>query len=38
MNSYIISKSNVNKLNLSIDVMNIMDEVRKQRGIKYPFE
>jgi Predicted dehydrogenases and related proteins len=39
INKYIASKSNIdNTIGLSIDVMNIMDEVRNQWGIKYSFE
>jgi predicted dehydrogenase len=38
MNSCILNKSNIDTLGLSMDVMNIMDEVRNQWGIKYPFE
>lgn len=39
MNKYISNKSNTdNTIGLSIDVMNIMDEVRNQWGIKYSFE
>lgn len=38
MNSYIRNKSNSGTLELSIAVMNIMDNVRNQWGIKYPFE
>lgn len=37
MNRYILN-SNANTLELSIDVMSIMDEVRKQWGLKYSFE
>lgn len=37
MNSYILNRDK-NTLGLSIDVMQIMDEVRNQWGIKYPFE
>lgn len=38
MNNYISNNNKNNTLNLSIDVMNIMDEVRKQWELKYPFE
>lgn len=38
MNNYVLSRSNTDTLGLSIDVMNIMDEVRNQWGIKYSFE
>ncbi|GIM30471.1 dehydrogenase [Clostridium polyendosporum] len=38
MNNCILNKNNTDTLALSIDVMNIMDEVRNQWGIKYPFE
>lgn len=38
MNRCILDKSAGNTIGLSIDVMIIMDEVRKQWGIKYPFE
>lgn len=38
MNESILKKNNVNTLELSMDVMDIMDEVRNQWGIKYPFE
>lgn len=38
MNKYILNKGKCNTLNLSIDVMNIMDEVRNQWGLKYSFE
>lgn len=38
MNNYILNKNNADNLGLSVDVMNIMDEVRRQWGIKYPFE
>lgn len=38
MNNYIENNKNNETLNLSIDVMNIMDEVRKQWGLKYSFE
>ena len=34
MNRYILHRNNENTLDLSIDVMNIMDEVRKQWGSK----
>ena len=38
MNNYIENRKNAETLKLSIDVMRIMDEVRKQWGIKYSFE
>ncbi|EHJ01603.1 Trans-1,2-dihydrobenzene-1,2-diol dehydrogenase [Clostridium sp. DL-VIII] len=38
MNNYIINKNKNGTLELSIDVMNIMDEIRKQWDLKYPFE
>jgi len=38
MNKCIFDKCNENTLNLSTDVMNIMDIIRKQWKIKYPFE
>ncbi|MBI6875149.1 Gfo/Idh/MocA family protein [Clostridium aciditolerans] len=38
MNNYVLNKNNKDTLELSIDVMNIMDEVRGQWEIKYPFE
>lgn len=38
MNNYVLNKRNVDTLELSIDVMGIMDEVRNQWGIKYSFE
>lgn len=38
MNSCIKNKKKADALKLSIDVMNIMDEVRNQWGITYPFE
>ncbi|WP_042273144.1 Gfo/Idh/MocA family protein [[Clostridium] dakarense] len=38
MNNYILNKSKNKNLDLSIDVMNLMDNVRNQWGIKYPFE
>lgn len=38
MNSCVLNKSNNDTLRLSIDVMNIMDEVRKQWSLKYSFE
>lgn len=38
MNEYIINKSSNDTLKLSMDVMSIMDEVRKQWDLKYPFE
>ncbi|GAA0069012.1 Gfo/Idh/MocA family oxidoreductase [Clostridium sardiniense] len=38
MNNCIKNKKKAEALNLSIDVMDVMDEVRNQWGIKYPFE
>ena len=38
MNNCIMKKNNNDTLGLSVDVMNIMDEVRKQWGLKYSFE
>lgn len=38
MDNCIFDKCNENTLNLSADVMNIMDEIRKQWKVKYPFE
>jgi hypothetical protein len=38
MNNYVMNKKKNDTLNLSIDVMGIMDEVRKQWDLKYPFE
>ncbi|KOF56556.1 MULTISPECIES: Gfo/Idh/MocA family protein [Clostridium] len=38
INSCISNEFNENTLNLSVDVMNIMDAIRKQWKIKYPFE
>lgn len=38
MNHFILNKSTANTLKLSIDVMDIMDKVRNQWGMKYPFE
>lgn len=38
MNNCIKNKKKADALKLSVDVMNIMDEVRNQWGIKYPFE
>lgn len=38
MNSYILNKLKNKNLELSIDVMNLMDNVRNQWEIKYPFE
>ena len=38
MNNFVLSKSNVKELGLSMDVMMLMDEVRKQWGLKYSFE
>lgn len=38
MNRYIASKKNADTLSLSVDVMDLMDNVRTQWGIKYPFE
>jgi len=38
MNNCIMKKNKNDTLKLSIDVMNIMDEVRNQWGLKYSFE
>ncbi|MDR3597178.1 Gfo/Idh/MocA family oxidoreductase [Clostridium sp.] len=38
MNNCIIKKNSSDTLKLSVDVMNIMDEVRKQWNLKYTFE
>ncbi|WP_297430528.1 Gfo/Idh/MocA family oxidoreductase [Clostridium sp.] len=38
MTNYILNKDNNEALDLSVDVMNIMDEVRKQWNLKYSFE
>lgn len=38
MNNCILKKISSDTLGLSVDVMNIMDEVRNQWGIKYSFE
>jgi predicted dehydrogenase len=38
MTTYIRSKVNTDTLELSADVMNIMDEIRNQWGMKYYFE
>lgn len=38
MNQCILNKSKMDALDLSMDVMDIMDEVRSRWGIKYPFE
>lgn len=38
MENCIVNKDRNNTLKLSMDVMNIMDNVRDQWGIKYPFE
>ncbi|WP_077846253.1 Gfo/Idh/MocA family protein [Clostridium puniceum] len=38
MNNCIMKKINNDTLGLSVDVMKIMDEVRKQWGLKYSFE
>ncbi|OOM73958.1 Gfo/Idh/MocA family oxidoreductase [Clostridium sp. BL-8] len=38
INNYIMNKNKNDTLELSIDVMNIMDEIRKQWDLKYPFE
>ena len=38
INNCIMKRNNNNTLGLSIDVMNIMDEVRKQWNLKYSFE
>ncbi|OPJ55116.1 Gfo/Idh/MocA family protein [Clostridium chromiireducens] len=38
INNCILKKNSNDTLGLSVDVMNIMDEVRKQWGLKYSFE
>jgi predicted dehydrogenase len=38
MNHCILNKNKMDTLGLSMDVMDIMDEVRSRWGIKYPFE
>lgn len=38
MQRYIADKSHKETLNLSLDVMDIMSNVREQWGIKYSFE
>lgn len=38
MNRYVLEKGTVDTLALSMDVMDIMDEVRSRWGIRYPFE
>lgn len=38
MQNYILNKSSRDTLDLSIDVMDIMDHIRTQWGIQYPFE
>ena len=38
MNNCIMKKNSNDTLELSVDVMNIMDEVRNQWGLKYSFE
>jgi predicted dehydrogenase len=38
MHNYILNKSSRETLDLSIDVMEIMDNIRAQWGIQYPFE
>jgi hypothetical protein len=38
MNNCIMKKNDNDTLGLSVDVMNIMDEVRKQWGLKYSCE
>lgn len=38
MNNCILNKNSENTIKLSMDVMDIMDDVRGQWGIKYPFE
>ena len=38
INNCIMKKNSNDTLGLSVDVMNIMDEVRKQWGLKYSFE
>ncbi len=38
INHCILQKNKIDTLDLSMDVMDIMDEVRSRWGIKYPFE
>ncbi len=38
MTDYILNKTGYDILNLSVDVMSLMTNVRNQWGIKYPFE
>lgn len=38
MHNYILNRNNTDTLEISIDVMSIMDEVRNQWGMKYTFE
>ncbi len=38
MNQCILNKAKMDTMELSIDVMEIMDEVRSRWGIRYPFE
>lgn len=38
MNHCILQKNKIDTVELSMDVMDIMDEVRSRWGIKYPFE
>lgn len=38
MNNYVMTKDNKENLQLTIDVMDLMSEVRNQWGITYPFE
>ncbi|MTM43790.1 gfo/Idh/MocA family oxidoreductase, partial [Turicibacter sanguinis] len=38
MENYILNNGGDDVLQLSVDVMDIMTDVRNQWGIKYPFE
>ncbi|PEC50981.1 oxidoreductase [Bacillus sp. AFS077874] len=38
MNNYVLNKNENHTLKLSVDVMNLIDEVRKQSGVSYSFE
>jgi hypothetical protein len=38
MNQCILNKAKMDTVELSMDVMEIMDEVRSRWGIRYPFE
>ncbi|QIZ09356.1 hypothetical protein HFZ78_23855 [Priestia megaterium] len=38
MNNYVLHKSKNDTLQLSVDVMQLMDEVRKQSSVSYSFE